>query len=118
MMRGTSWLLALVVATAPGEKCGERARVAVVGGGPGGALTAILLARQERLDVTLIEKELEVRPWDKRSYPMALNDQGAAALGRREGGVPIVTGHSALRSETAKEARQLSAAEDRRGRAR
>ena len=45
MMRGTSWLLALVVATARGE----RARVAVVGGGPGGALTAILLARQERL---------------------------------------------------------------------
>ena len=85
MMRGTSWLLALVVATAPGEKCGERARVAVVGGGPGGALTAILLARQERLDVTLIEKELEVRPWDKRSYPMALNDQGAAAL-REAGG--------------------------------
>ena len=50
-MRGTSWLLALVVATARGG--GERARVAVVGGGPGGALTAILLARQERLDVTL-----------------------------------------------------------------
>ena len=54
MMRGTSWLLALVVATARGEMCGDRARVAVVGGGPGGALTAILLARQERLDVTLI----------------------------------------------------------------
>ena len=85
MMRGTSWLLALVVATAPSETCGERARIAVVGGGPGGALTAILLARQERLDVTLIEKELEVRPWDKRSYPMALNDQGAAAL-REAGG--------------------------------
>ena len=47
MMRGTSWLLALVVATARGE----RARVSVVGGGPGGALTAILIARQERLDV-------------------------------------------------------------------
>ena len=49
MMRGTSWLLALVVATARGEMCGDRARVAVVGGGPGGALTAILLALQERL---------------------------------------------------------------------
>ena len=56
MMRGTSWLLALVVATARGKTCGERARVAVVGGGPGGALTAILLARQERLDVTLAHK--------------------------------------------------------------
>ena len=88
-MRGTSWLLALVFATARGEMCGERARVAVVGGGPGGALTALLLARQERLDVTLIEKELEVRPWDKRSYSMALNDQGAAALNDR---IDIVRG--------------------------
>ena len=83
MMSGTSWLLALVVATArcvggvtDGAGCGapfgnceptpppfprkprdaadappRRARVAIVGGGPGGALAALLLARQERLDV-------------------------------------------------------------------
>ena len=86
MMRGASLHLALlaltrgVVGNGCGATCGERARIAVVGGGPGGALTALLLARQERLDVTLFEKELDVRPWDERSYSMLLNDQGAAAL--------------------------------------
>ena len=91
MMRGAALLLAPLALTRGvagngcGATCGERARVAVVGGGPGGALTALLLARQERLDVTLIEKELEVRPWDKRSYSMALNDQGAAALNEAGG---------------------------------
>ena len=91
MKRGASLLLALLALTRGvagngcGATCGERARVAVVGGGPGGALTALLLARQGRLDVTLVEKELEVRPWDKRSYSMALNDQGAAALNEAGG---------------------------------